>query len=259
MTLASAPGGAWNGESGAIAHGGSALVWLPPDARLHEVVLRPENGTDVSATWRAEGPAAIRIASPVSADGARLVAAFDLPRPSASRLVDYVAPSDITTLAIDVTAPDGKVVQLVGGDAVMHGVKAGAIVSIRIVDADAVGELPLLVALVLVAIVVLAGTLAWHAYRPPAARARSDMRFLDHLGELQARLVPPILVFAFLNGFYFVAGLRLVHVGRAAIVTPWLSDTASLSQQAYQAIACFFRYWALGSTAAHAPADGREV
>jgi sec-independent protein translocase protein TatC len=115
---------------------------------------------------------------------------------------------------------------------------AGDSITVRVVDADEVGELPLLAAMVLVGALALVLTLAWHQLRPPVAKPDDEpMKFLDHLVELQARLLPPVLWFAFLNVFYFVAGLRVVHVGNVPVVVPTLSDKGSLAARAFDAFA----------------------
>lgn len=235
VRLAEAGGGAWNGESYATfpAGTGSVLVWVPPGARLHLV----EN-----ASWRAAAPDALLLSPDPNASAARV--AYDW-APSPYRLATLVAPERYEHYAVAVRALDGKVPEAEGlafhpaGDgwlAVTGPVEAGATFPLRAVPPDRIGELPvLLVVLALSLLVLLAGVL-WHAARPPL-EGREPTRFMDHLTEIQARLLPPAVAFLVLNLVYFGMGLRLVEWNGWTLVAPTLGTESSLAARAFAAFA----------------------
>lgn len=206
-------GGAWNGESQALAHDGSAVVWVPRDARIHNVSL---------PNWRLASSDAIFAPA---ADGESLVVTFDAPR-----LSRYVAPEDVN-VTIAITPAPGFAS---AGDGA-YTLGRGETVRLRVFDADRVGELPILVAVGVAAVASFAVALVWHALRPPAPRSGAKS-FLDHLSELQARIVPPILIFAALNLFYFVFGLKYVTLGNVTLIAPTLSTSASLATRAFDSV-----------------------
>lgn len=226
-------GGAWNGVSEGT---GVQSVWVPRGARLHEVLVDGAPGS-----WRARGTDAIEIASP----GASNVSArFDVVGSGFSTIA-YRAPESLASLRITLTLPEGAAPT--SGDATfardgttwvtaLADVPAQTVVGVRVVDADRVGELPVLISvLVLAALGLLAG-LAWHRARPPLG-GRDAERFLDHLVELQARILPPTVLFGALNLFFFVAGLREVVIRGIPLVAPTFGTDASLAARAFDAFA----------------------
>lgn len=233
-------GDAWNGESRvelAPTEGGREVsVWAPANARIHGVHARAADATDATdARWRAGGPDVLLVTAP--GDARAVWVEFDVPdrRPYLAR---FVAPPGIERVTIDITAADGAVAEspdaaFIDGRA-SAAVGPGDAIGIRVVDAGRVGELPLLLTIGLLALVVLAGTLLWHRARPPLA-GREPQRFLDHLSELQARLLPPAALFALLNVFYFASGLRAVDAFPYVLPT-WGVD-ASISARAFDAVA----------------------
>lgn len=205
--------GAWNGESQALAHDGSAVVWVPRDARIHNVSL---------PNWRvASGDA---IFAP-AADGEVLVVAFDTPY-----LTRYVAPEDVN-VTIAITPAPGLASQ---GDGTFS-LSRGDAVKLRVFDADRVGELPVLLAVGITAAVSFALALLWHAIRPPSPREGAK-KFFDHLGELQARIFPAILIFAALNLYYFVFGLKYVQLGNVTLIAPAWSESGGLATRAFESV-----------------------
>ncbi|MFA5861000.1 MAG: twin-arginine translocase subunit TatC [Candidatus Thermoplasmatota archaeon] len=243
VTLTSA-NGTWNGLSEAGVENGTALVWVPQNARIHDVLAWSADGSSGTASWRAEGADALRVSAPPNATSVQVD--YDFSGTSLT-LARFVAPTHVDRLTFTVRPPGGQRVESQSvafedsGDGSYHAelvnVPQGASVRIRVVDADRVGELPLLAALAIVASVTFLAALAWHQLRSPAPRGGAT-RFLDHLMELQARLVPPIIAFAFLNIFYFVAGLRVIELfGRWPIVIPTLSTNGSLATRAFDAFA----------------------
>lgn len=244
-TAASAPaqvyleaaGSAWNGESIVEAAGPDTVtVWVPANARIQGVHARGVEGP-VPASWRAAGADALVVAIPEGTTSA--VVHFDVPSRS-PYLVRYVTPEGVDRLTIDVRAPDGLVaespqVALEGGRATLA-VAPGDAVAVRVVEAGRVGELPLLVTVGGLAVVVLVATMVWHRVRPPLG-GRAPEKFLDHLSELQARLLPPGALFAVLNLFYFASGLRALDVAGVTIVAPTWGVDASIAARAFDAVA----------------------
>ena len=249
MTVSLAPAAdgstTWNGRTEVTVENGSALAWVPANARVHDVLaVGPDNGSASPVGWRAQGADALMVDAGANASSVRVEYDFQAGSLAVARVV---APAPLDRLVLDVMAPGGQHVvspdadfsQMEGTDYIAESARlaAGQGVTVRVVDADEVGELPLLAAMVLVGALILVLTLAWHQLRPPVARDGEPMRFLDHLVELQARLLPPVLWFAFLNVFYFVAGLRVVRLGSVPLVVPTLSDKGSLAARAFDAFA----------------------
>ncbi|HWH08626.1 MAG TPA: twin-arginine translocase subunit TatC, partial [Candidatus Thermoplasmatota archaeon] len=193
-------------------------------------------------TWRAAAPDALLLEPDAGATAAR--ATFDW-TPSPYRLASVVVPERYARYAIEVRALDAKAPQSEdaafarAGEAwaaTLAPAEAGATVRVRVVDPHRVGELPvLLVVLALALLVLLAGVL-WHAARPPLG-GREPTRFLDHLAEVQARLVPPAVAFVVLNLVYFGMGLRLVEWRGWTLVAPTLGTESSLAARAFAAFA----------------------
>ncbi|HEX2022690.1 MAG TPA: twin-arginine translocase subunit TatC [Candidatus Thermoplasmatota archaeon] len=232
-------GGRWNVVSAAVDPGaGEVLVWMPRDARVQSVSAG--NATALlPARWTAAGDAAVRVELPPGADRAEV--AFDL-RGGALAVVRLVAPRGLDALRVEARpAPDDALFadglafeEASPGVFVANAtdVPAGAAFPLRAVPRDRVGELPVLLAVGLMALLALAAGVAWHAVRPPGGGKRPE-RFLDHLAELQARLAPVAIVFGVLNLFYFVAGLRRV----GPWIVPTLDTGASLAARAFDAFA----------------------
>lgn len=230
--------GAWNGASRVTGlANGTVRLWVPAEARLQSI----EADGEPLRAWRAASRDAIE-ADPGNAS--EVVARFDL---SARPLVlaRVVAPQGYDHLVVRVLPPEGRSPTSpeasfaplgAGGVAVVSPAPEGSAVTIRVVDDDRLGEVPILLSVGGLALVVLVVALAWHRLRPPLA-GRAPERFLDHLAELQARLVVPAVLFALLNLFYFASGLRLAEVGPLALVVPTFGADTSLSARAFEAFA----------------------
>lgn len=236
-----AEGGAWNGASTVEPSAGEApdalLLWVPRDARLQSVTVDGQ-----PAAWRAAGASALRVELPPG--GAEATARWDLPA-QGTTVASVVAPQAYDALTL-VVEPDGERVPTSPagefareGDAYvlrLEGVEEGAAIPLRVVDADRVGELPLLLTVAGLALVVLAAGFAWHALRPPLG-GRAPERFTEHLGELQARLLPPAVAFALLNVLYFTAGLREASWRGIPLVAPTFGVDGSVAARAFDAFA----------------------
>jgi sec-independent protein translocase protein TatC len=234
-----ASGGVYNGLSARdVAGAGVAEVWIPAGARPHAVEAVTPAG-NVSAAWRADGLEALSIDAPP--DATAVQASFDVRAGLLTSLV-YVAPDAPARVDVAVAPPDGQAVQgfAQGADglwrASLEAPRAGDTLVIRVVDADRVGELPILLTVGIVAALVLAGTLLWHRVRP-INEGRPAQTFLEHLGELQQRLLPPVIVFAVLNFVYFASGLRLATWRGLTLVAPTFSVESSLASRAFEAFA----------------------
>lgn len=231
-------GDAWNGESRVLYPPTDRMsevdVWVPSNARIHSVTYRLGESAG-SATWSAAGPDTLRIVAPPGSSAA--VVLFDIPerRPYLAR---YVAPQGIDRVTLVILTPHGEIAQspditLTDGRASAP-IAPGESIAIRIVEAGRVGELPLLATLTGLALATLLGTLLWHRIRPPL-QGREPQRFLDHLSELQARLLPPAILFATLNLFYFTSGLRTTPA--APYILPTWGTDASIAARAFDALA----------------------
>ncbi|MEA3199650.1 MAG: sec-independent protein translocase protein TatC [Thermoplasmata archaeon] len=231
-----AAGDAWNGQTTATPAGGSADLWVPATARIHEVVAQTPTGNQ-TASWRAQGSDLLRVQAPPNATSLAvgydfvaspyLVAAVALP---AGATLDVLPPPGLAIQSDDAAfaqQPDG---------AWRATLQAPATVRVHAVDPDRVGEVPILVTVVAVALLSFLGTLLWHKLRPPL-QGKPAERFLEHLVELQQRLMPPVVVFAFLNFWYFASGLRLVRWHGYTLVAPTFSLEGSLAARAFQAFA----------------------
>ncbi|GEM_PF-3244027 len=247
LAAAQAPGGARvsleaagdveNGLSQRAASGaGFYDVWVPPDARLHAVEAVTPSG-NVSAPWRASGASSLRVEAPANATAVQV--SFDV-RVGPLASLAYAAPDSPSRVDVEVKAPEGQAVLgfAQGPDglwrASLESPRPGDTLQVRLVDADRVGELPILATVAVVAGLSFAGILLWHRLRPPLD-GRPARTFLEHLGELQQRLLPPVLVFAFLNFWYFASGLRLVRWQGVTLVAPTFSVDASLASRAFEA------------------------
>lgn len=230
--------GVWNGVSCATPAGdaGRVLLWVPPGARVHGVLAG-----NASLPWRASGRDALSAEAPGEA-----CAHFDFDG-RGPVLARYVAPRDADRLDLSVLPPGGRVAQAEGVAfarptpggpfvATLAPLREGDAVTLRVVDAGRVGELSLLATVGGLAVLSLAGALLWHKVRPPL-RGREPERFLDHLVELQARLVPAAAVFAVLNVVYFTMGLRTVDVAGWPLVAPVLGVESSVAARAFEAFA----------------------
>ena len=235
VRLEEAAGGAWNGASGASFPPGTGgvLVWVPTGARLHGV----EN-----ASWRVAAPDALLLEPEADATGARVT--FDW-SPSLFQAARLVAPQAYAEWRVEVAPAGGKVPESdeagfapeAGGyAATLAPVEAGREVRLRVVAPDRVGELPVLLVVLGLALLVLLAGLAWHAARPPL-EGRPPERFLDHLTELQARLLPPAVAFLVLNLVYFAAGVRVVAWNGWTLLAPTFGTQSSLAARAFAAFA----------------------
>lgn len=238
--------GAWNGASEARIPPGadSVRVWVPGAARIQAVQTVAGDGDVVAPTgWRAAGADALVVDAPPNAT--RVVVRFDMPAGALSG-VAYRAPAPVAALAILVAPPDGRAPRSPASEfealgdgwhlAEARALGAGDTVSIRVVDAGRVGELPVVATVAAIALAVLLLGLAWHRARPPL-EGRTATRFLDHLVELQARLVPPAIAFGVLNVLFFVAGLRATRLYGVPLVAPTWGPEASLASRAFDAFA----------------------
>lgn len=245
--------GRWNGLSavdGLAAPAGDAqraLVWVPAGARVHSVVASGPGGAG-EASWSAAGEDALRLRGPPETTS--FVVEFDF-RGGAPNLARYVAPMDLDALTLDVRPEDERVPQAPGfafrqedpreGDAPAWRAERGAVaqgesIPLRVVDADRIGELPLLASVGGLSLLVLLGTLAYHRVRPPLG-GKAPERFLDHLAELQARLLPPGVLFALLNVFYFAMGLRVASWRGVELLAPTFGVDGSIATRAFDAFA----------------------
>lgn len=231
-------GDAWNGDSRVIFEPEDASrqidVWVPANARIQSVSYRLGESAGAAA-WSAAGPEVLRVLAPSGSSA--IVVLFDVPeqRPYLAR---FVAPEGVDRATLVVLTDEGEVaespdVELVDGRATVS-VSPGDVIALRIVDAGRVGELSLLATIGGLAVLVLLGTLLWHHVRPPL-EGREPQKFLDHLSELQARLLPPAVLFAALNLFYFASGLRAID--SAPYVLPTWGVDASIAARAFDAIA----------------------
>lgn len=235
-----AAGDVWNGESRVDLSPADAArevqVWVPAHARIHTVDVRIGEGV-APAAWTAASSDALVV--PVPADATAVVVRFDVPdrRPYVAR---FVAPEGVDQVTIRVLPPDGRVAE--SPDATfIAGVASGPIspggaIAVRVVEAARVGELSLLLTVGGLSLAVLVGTLVWHRVRPPL-EGREPQKFLDHLVELQARLLPPALLFAVFNLFYFTAGIRWVDIMGLPFVMPTWGADASVGARAFDAMA----------------------
>lgn len=234
--------GVWNGVSAAPVPPATreALVWVPADARVQDVTA---DGGDV-ARWSAAGADALRVR--VGENATRVVVAFDAPARPMGALA-YRAPAATEELVLLVRPAEGRVPQSTGDAtfapeeggwyrADVGPLAAGDSVAVRIVDAGRVGELPVLLTIGAMSVVVLGLALAWHRIRPPL-EGREPTRFLDHLTELQARLLPPAIAFGLLNVLFFIAGLRATTFRGVPLVAPAWGTDASLAARAFEALA----------------------
>ena len=235
VRLAEAGGGAWNGESYAAFPAGTegVRVWVPQGARLHGV----EN-----ATWQAAAPDALLLLPEANATFARVTYDWS---PSPYRLAAIVVPERYGSFTAEVRALDGKVARsedatfsaVEGGHAAtLAPAEAGTLLRVRAVAADRVGELPVLLVVLALSLLVLLAGILWHAARPPL-EGREPTRFMDHLTEIQARLLPPAVAFVVLNLVYFGMGLRLVEWRGWTLVAPTLGTGSSLAARAFAAFA----------------------
>ncbi|HET6404492.1 MAG TPA: twin-arginine translocase subunit TatC, partial [Candidatus Thermoplasmatota archaeon] len=230
-------GDAWNGESRVELDAAATRpvdVWVPANARIQSVTFR-SGDESAPAAWTAAGADTLRVAAP--ADATSVSVRFDVPerRPY---LAQFRAPAGIDDVTLHVRTAGGARaespdVQFADGRA-SASVAPGDTIAIRVVDAGRVGELPLLLTVGGLSLAVLVGTLAWHRLRPPLG-GREPQRFLDHLSELQARLLPPAVLFALLNLFYFASGLRALDAFPYLLPT-WGVD-ASIAARAFDAVA----------------------
>lgn len=231
-------GDAWNGESRVEypepTTASTVDVWVPSNARIQSVTYRIAESAG-PATWSAAGPDVLRVAAPPRSSA--IVVLFDVPERH-PYLARYVAPPGTDHLTLVVLAPEGEAAQspdiaLADGRATTA-ITEGDTIAIQVVEEGRVGELPLLATIGSLAALVLLGTLAWHRMRPPL-EGREPQKFLDHLSELQARLLPPAIVFAILNLFFFTSGLRAID-GPPYVLPTWGAD-ASIGARAFDAVA----------------------
>lgn len=235
--------GAWNGHSEADAAPNATVVdvWVPAHARLHRVdALGPDGAR--AASYRALGADALRVALPEGALAAR--AEFDFTG-NPALLARFVAPSAYDAVDFELAPPEGFAVEADGVTfepaagvwrARLVDVPEGESLRLRVVEEGRVGELPILASLALVSGLVLAGAWAYHKARPPL-EGRAPERFLDHLRELQARLVPPVLVFGLLNVLFFTFGLREIDWSGMTLVVPTFGAEGGLATRAFAAFA----------------------
>lgn len=235
IVLEEAGGGAWNGMSFAALPPGTdaVLVWAPAGARLHAV----EN-----ASWEAAGPTALRLRP--DPEATFVSASYDW-TPSPYALADLAAPQAYAALHLDVRPLDGKVPEAEGvafaqtddgWTARLAPVEQGDALRLRVVAPDRVGELPVLLVVLALALLVLLAGIVWHLARPPL-EGREPQRFLDHLTEVQARLLPPAIAFLILNLVYFGMGLRRVEYRDVPLVAPTFGTEDSLAARAFAAFA----------------------
>lgn len=228
----------WNGAFVVVADGaGPVDLWLPATARVHAVLV-----DGAPAPWRAAGADRIRVDA--TAAGARVEVSFDVAdqRPT---LVRVVAPPGVDRLDVELRPSGGWTVQsrdaafARGEDGVYRAsvpVAPGDAIAVQVVAEGRVDEIPLLATIGGFALLGFLGVLAWHRARPPLA-GRAPTRFVDHLVELQARLVPPVVLFGLLNVVYFTIGLRVVHVGGYPLVAPTWGADATIAARAFDAVA----------------------
>lgn len=233
--------GAWNGETRLDEPRGLVDLWVPAAARLHGVVAVTPQG-NLTPSWRAQGNDRLRVETPANATA--LVATYDF-RASSLLLADVALPAGPDARAVEVVAPEGMAVAsdeaafARGDDGAWRASVAtpgDATVRVRVVDADRIGELPLVLSVAIVAAACFGLAWLWHRVRPPLDGRRPE-KFLEHLAELQARLLPVAVLFAFLNFAYFASGLREVHWRNLTLVAPTFSVDSSLATRAFEAFA----------------------
>lgn len=240
--------GRWNGISTAENLSGtpgavtSALVWVPAGARIHAATARGPAG-DAPASWTAAGDDALRITGPP--DAGALSVSFDF-RGGYPTLARYRAPAPLEALRVEMRPEGGLAPQAPGlsfaaddagaWTARRDAVAQGETLALRVVEPGRLGELPLALTVGGLSVLVLVGTLIYHWARPPLGGA-APARFLDHLAELQARILPPVALFAALNVVYFTMGLRAVDVGGLTLVAPVFGVEGSIATRAFDAFA----------------------
>lgn len=231
--------GAWSGVSCAAPEEGAdvARLWVPADARVR---VHADETPVLAYHFEGRGRETLVAQAPPGASEVCARFEFDPPR---HRLARYVAPTDVGTLDVVVHPPRGMVPHLdgvpMGSDGPvwsqrLQGVEAGRALGLRVVDEGRVGEVPLLLTLGGVSLLALLGTLAWHAARPPLG-GKVPERALEHLAELQARLLPVGLLFALLNVAFFTMGLRVAHAGGVPLLAPTFGTDASVAARAFEA------------------------
>lgn len=237
-------GDVWNGESRVETEAAEAPrqvpVWVPAGARIHSVFARSFEG-GAPAPWSAAGSDTLVVLAP--ADASAVVVRFDV-ADARPWLVRYVAPANTTSVTLRIATPEGLAaespdavfVAQPGGHVADVPIAPGGVVAVRVVDAARVGELSLLATVGGLALAVLVGTMLWHRVRPPLA-GREPQKLADHLVELQARLLPPAVLFGALNLFFFTSGLRHVEVGGIPLVAPTWGADASVATRAFDALA----------------------
>lgn len=238
VTLRAEEAGAWNGASCMRIDAVSGAVWVPRGARVQAVTLE-----GAAAAWRAHGADALW----VEGGAGEACVRFDVAeaRPVLAR---FVAPRAVD-LALVVEPPTGRAplvpgVEMAGGTAAdgrasfagRVALAAGESVTVRVVSAGRIGETPLLLTVLALALLVLAGTMLYHALRPPLGGKPAE-RLVEHLAELQARVLPAASLFALLNVFYFLMGLRLVRVGGWPVPAPTLGVEGAVASRAFDAFA----------------------
>lgn len=234
-------GDVWNGETTVAGAEGPVDLWIPPNARLHDVTAATPQG-NVTVPWRAQDTDLVRAQAPANATS--LAVTYDF-RASPYLLASVRVATPRLINQIEILPPEGQAVTSDDAtfepqpDGVWRAVlpaPTSATVRVHVVDADRVGELPIVLTVALVAALSFGLVLLWHRIRPPL-QGRAPEKFLDHLAELQQRLLPPVLVFAFLNFWYFASGLRLVHWNGYTLVAPTFSVEGSLASRAFEAFA----------------------
>jgi len=244
-----------------------ATIWAPANARLDDLHLVARAGspdavngstaangssnanhdaTTTPVVWRPAGGEAIT--ADVSAGG-QLVASY---QSLADPTIHYVAPvaehltlrvtsdlpvriSGINTARVDAGGADNGAdtpgEQYVGAATL----QPGDGFDLRLAGRGADGLVVLATTGVL-ALLGLLATIAWHRLRPPLGGAEPE-RFLDHLRELQARLVPMAVVFALANILYFAVGLQRGEWFGRALWLPTFALNGSLAGTAFHAFA----------------------
>lgn len=229
--------GRWNGLTRVDADAaGLVELWVPQGARIQAV--EADGGP---ARWTSKGDTGLV----VQAEGAGVVEArYDF-RERPPTLAHWVTPAGVDALTLHVTPADGRAPSAADAvftradrthTATFPGLAAGDAITVRLVDPGRVGELPLLATVAALSLAVLLGAMAWHSVRPPL-EGRPPQKFLEHLAELQARLIPPGLVFGILNVVYFTTGLRIVDVGPWSMPAPTLGVEGSVAARAFESFA----------------------
>lgn len=235
VDLARAPEGAWNGRTLVTdaTPGATVLAWLPEGARVQAVT------TDAGApAWRAAAPDALAVTLPENAT--RVAVTYDF-QPTPPRLATVRAPEPYARLDLRVegaaVVSDDAAFQRQGDVQVasLVGVDRDARVDVLLRDAASLTGAQILAVVAASALVAWLAAQAWHAWRPPLG-GREAQRLMEHLGELQARLVPVAVAFALLNLLYFTIGVRATTAGWPLPVAA-LAPGQSLSAQAFDAFA----------------------